>query len=101
MGNDQYGQLGNDTTEPYSDTPVEATVLPADSWKQVATAGATAYALDTDGNVYAWGDNTYGQIGDGATGGDDLTPELVATGVSQVSSTHKTVAVIKAAAGSS
>ena len=44
-----------------------------------------AFALGTDGSVYAWGDNTYGQLGIGSTA-EAGTPVLVAalTGVKDV-----------------
>lgn len=37
----------------------------------------TAYALGSDGAVYAWGDNTFGQAGNGTEGGRVLTPQRV------------------------
>jgi alpha-tubulin suppressor-like RCC1 family protein len=34
---------------------------------QIAPGGRTSCAILTGGNAYCWGDNTYGQIGDGTT----------------------------------
>lgn len=43
-------------------------------------AGYTVLALDEGGKVYGWGDNTYGQLGDG-TAVSKSTPTLIATSV--------------------
>jgi alpha-tubulin suppressor-like RCC1 family protein len=90
-GSDQYGQLGNGMTETGSDVPVESTALPDDTWSAVAVAGATAYAVDSSGNLYAWGDDNDGSVGDGNDSGYVLTPALVETGVTKVTATAGTV----------
>jgi alpha-tubulin suppressor-like RCC1 family protein len=41
-------------------------------------------ALDSEGNVWAWGANQYGQVGNGTTL-DALLPDEVLSGVSQIS----------------
>ena len=50
-----------------------------------ALAAAPAIAVEGAGQVSTWGDNTYGQLGDGSTT-DHLTPKLIPslTGVQQV-----------------
>jgi alpha-tubulin suppressor-like RCC1 family protein len=37
------------------------------TWKQVAGGDGHSLGLTTDGRLYAWGDNSYGQLGDGTT----------------------------------
>lgn len=46
----------------------------------------TAFALRSDGTVWSWGDNQWGQLGAGATGGSSTVPLRVAglTGVTAV-----------------
>ncbi len=40
----------------------------------VAAGDSHSLALDADGNVWAWGSNLYGQLGDGSYGGVEPTP---------------------------
>ncbi len=64
-GFNEDGQLGIGTTE-LSTLPVEVTSL----YKEIATVAAGmshSCALTYDGHVKCWGDNTYGQLGDGST----------------------------------
>jgi alpha-tubulin suppressor-like RCC1 family protein len=58
--NDQ-GQLGiNDTTS--RSTPV-TTLLGGNNWKSIAGGVDHTIALKTDGTLWTWGDNAYGQLG--------------------------------------
>ncbi|HYO66162.1 MAG TPA: hypothetical protein VEU33_08775 [Archangium sp.] len=47
-------------------TPVQVTGLTG--VVAVATNSSHALALHTDGTVWAWGNNQYGQLGDGTAG---------------------------------
>lgn len=85
-GNDQWGQLGNGETETDSTTPVRVVKAPADV-TAVATGGQSSYLLSGGGQVYAWGDDSKGQLGDGRGSGIVLNPELVASGFSSISAT--------------
>ena len=68
FGSNQYGQLGDGTTTDRT-TPVQVTGLTGVI--AVAAARYNSYALQTDGAgggiVWAWGDNQFGQLGDGST----------------------------------
>ena len=76
-GNDTAGQVGNNTTEaavstPYAETAITATVV------AVAAGQNHSLALTSTGQVWAWGDNTSGELGDGTTT-SRAAPELLTT----------------------
>ena len=69
-GGNQSGVLGNGSSAEGSDVPVavDATgVLSGVTLLQATVGGHHACAEDTTGLVYCWGDNTYGELGDGTT----------------------------------
>ena len=69
-GLNQYGQLGNNTTtNSRSPIAVQAagTPLVGKTIVQVAAGADHSLALDSDGALYAWGSNAYGQLGNGTT----------------------------------
>jgi alpha-tubulin suppressor-like RCC1 family protein len=70
-GRNDRGQLGIDNTINRS-TPV-TTILGGTNWKSVAGGGYYTVALKTDGTLWGWGDNFYGQLGDN-TGVTRSTP---------------------------
>jgi alpha-tubulin suppressor-like RCC1 family protein len=76
-GQNVSGQLGTGSTSttPLSQ-PTQATALPA--VKAIAAGISHSLALDLDGQVWAWGQNTSGQVGMGSTGGTVLIPTKVA-----------------------
>ena len=68
-GDGSVGQLGNNATVQQT-SPVAVTMTGALAGKTVSAiaAGAThAIALSSDGLAFAWGANTYGQLGDNST----------------------------------
>ncbi|WP_445341749.1 RCC1 domain-containing protein [Bifidobacterium sp. ESL0827] len=81
-GNNQYGQLGNGTADDITDntirhgTPSKVS-LPTGvpKFTQVSAGNSHSLALDSDGNLYSWGVNFYGQLGMGGTDfGQHYTP---------------------------
>ncbi len=73
-GNDNYLQpVITSNTTPQDSVPV-AVKMPAGvtSWKAVATGQSHIVALGSDGNLYAWGLNNYGQLGDSSTANDSI-----------------------------
>jgi alpha-tubulin suppressor-like RCC1 family protein len=73
-GGNDTGQLGNGSSDAYSSRPV----LVSDLSQVTAISGNSydAYALRSDGTVWAWGDGGYGQLGNGQTSGSE-TPVQV------------------------
>ena len=68
-GENSSGQLGNGTTND-STTPVAVDMRGALSGKTVTAIAAGSYhtlVLTSDGKVFAWGYNGWGQLGDGTT----------------------------------
>ncbi|KQR65394.1 hypothetical protein ASF98_09725 [Arthrobacter sp. Leaf337] len=63
-GDTYYGQLGISLQWPWKKSlPMQIAGLPPA--RSVVAGARSAYALATDGTFYAWGDNGYGQLGDG------------------------------------
>ncbi len=73
-GANLYGQLGDDTTID-RDHPVQEATHATD-WVDVAAGEHHSLAIRLDGSLYAWGRNTYGQVGDG-TNDDRHRPNLI------------------------
>ena len=66
-GKNKYGQLGDGTaTDKYSPIQVGG-ALEGKEIVSVSAGRQHSLALDSDGNIYAWGYNSYGQLGDGTT----------------------------------
>lgn len=64
-GRGDMGQLGNDSIED-SATPVAVTgKLAGKKIVEVSAGGHHSLAADDAGNIYAWGSDQYGQLGDG------------------------------------
>ncbi|MCL5770489.1 MAG: IPT/TIG domain-containing protein, partial [Planctomycetes bacterium] len=69
-GQNSYGELGDNSTA-NSTTPVQVQFPSGTTITAIAAGTAygtfTAYALDSTGNVWAWGHNPDGQLGNGTT----------------------------------
>jgi len=61
-GYNVYGNLGDNTTA-YRSSPVQ-TVAGGTNWSQVACNFGNIAAIKTNGTLWLWGDNSYGQLGD-------------------------------------
>ncbi len=68
-GDNTFGELGRDNqSNPVPPTPPGGIVRPSGvQFTSMAAGGDHALAVDTDGLVLGWGDNTFGQIGNGGT----------------------------------
>ena len=79
-GSNRYGQLGDGTTNS-SGVPVQVRGSGGMGFLSdvvsIAASGSSSLALKTDGTVWGWGLNTYGQLGNGTTSGSDPNPTPV------------------------
>jgi alpha-tubulin suppressor-like RCC1 family protein len=93
-GYNGFGQIGDGTTTNRL-SPVQ--VGTGTNWRMVAAGQYhTTMAIKTDGTLWGWGENSYGQIGDG-TKTNRLSPVQVGTGTNwrTVSAGFVTTAAIK------
>jgi alpha-tubulin suppressor-like RCC1 family protein len=82
-GNNSSGQLGDNTTTQRR-SPVQIYGGGA-TWKQVTMQGSTgtrehAAAVKTDGTLWCWGNNSFGQLGDGTLISKSSPVQTVAAG---------------------
>jgi alpha-tubulin suppressor-like RCC1 family protein len=61
LGSNDFGQLGTNDTITYSS--LVQTVAGGTNWKQVSTGAFFTSAVKTDGTLWSWGQNIYGQLG--------------------------------------
>ena len=64
-GDNYYGTIGDNTTTNKS-SPVQ-TITGGTNWLKVSTADSICGALKTDGTLWLWGRNYFGEIGDNTT----------------------------------
>ena len=78
-GNNDFGQLGigNLTTE---STPVKVSLPAGVIPVSVAAGNDHSLAIGSNGTVYAWGHNAFGQLGNGTTTNSHSTRRRVAAG---------------------
>ena len=71
-----YGQLGDGTLYTVSSTPLAVIGL-ADTVTAISAGDFHTCALTSAGAVWCWGNNTYGQLGDGTVWNDKASPVQV------------------------
>jgi len=84
-GDNTYGELG-DGSKINADFP-ETVKLPAGvtGFTAVAAGGEHTLAIGSDGNLYAWGDNGYGELGNGTTTSSNTPVEVhMPTGIKAI-----------------
>ena len=98
-GYNSNGQLGDNTTIAKS-SPVQ-TIAGGTNWKQVSanvvTNNPTIVAIKTDGTLWTWGANNYGQLGDNTTIAKSSPVQTVAGGTNwlRAATGGRTLAAIK------
>ena len=90
-GQNSHGQLGNGTTSgEFNGNPVPVRVqYPKNAGTvtatQISARGRHSLALDKEGNAWAWGYNSYGQLGDGTTNNRTIPVKVFASAQSMSS----------------
>jgi alpha-tubulin suppressor-like RCC1 family protein len=62
-GGNAYGQLGNQGSTAINQSSPVQTISAGTNWKVVACGYNHMQAIKTDGTLWTWGGNTYGQLG--------------------------------------
>ena len=70
------GQLGNGLNTP--DVNIPAQVGTSNNWRKIDAGDQHSLAIDASGILWAWGNNTFGQLGDG-TNTTSLSPIPIGT----------------------
>ena len=81
-GGDSYGQLGNGATTGNQASPVAVDTSGALSGKTILSISASDFhtcVIASDNLPYCWGNDGSGQLGNGATTGDQVSPVAVDT----------------------
>jgi alpha-tubulin suppressor-like RCC1 family protein len=94
-GSNYYGPLGDNTFTNRS-SPGQ-TITGGTNWKQVSCGFQYTAAIKTDGTLWTWGRNDYGQLGDNTTGDKRSPVQTTAGGVNweHVSCGYSHTAAIK------
>ncbi|MCT6838424.1 MAG: chromosome condensation regulator RCC1, partial [Bifidobacteriales bacterium] len=75
-GSNVSGRLG-DGTDIQRSTPVQVRQPAGVTFSQFSAGDTSCFAISTNGDLYAWGWNGYGRLGDGSNAEDRKTPTLI------------------------
>ncbi|MDB2367127.1 hypothetical protein N9V76_01695, partial [Candidatus Poseidoniales archaeon] len=79
-GDDDYGQLGDGGTNSDKNTPVSVSLGTGRTAVAVSAGYAHTCAILDDGSLKCWGDDNWGQLGDGGSNTAKTTPVSVSLG---------------------
>ena len=101
-GRNEYGQLGNGVTATNSPVPVAVktagTPMEGKTITQLSAKVWYALALASDGTVYSWGFNSWGQLGNGTSGAANNASAPVAVKTAGTPMEGKTIVQVAAGA---
>ena len=80
-GLNSSGQLGDGTTINKPSAVLISNIINGKSFAQIVSGTAHNLAIDTNGALYAWGNNQYGQLGSNTTS-NSASPIQISTGTS-------------------
>jgi alpha-tubulin suppressor-like RCC1 family protein len=82
-GGNTLGQTGTGSSDGF--VPAPTRVGPASArWATVTNASTSACAIRTSGRAFCWGDDQFGQVGNGAATGNVLSPFSLGSGWTQI-----------------
>ena len=84
MGNNNFGQLGDGTTDNDNYNTNFPEQIVASNVTAIAAGGYHSLFLKSDGSLWAMGDNEYGQLGDGSTNNMKVPEQIVASNVTAI-----------------
>ncbi|MDU0344267.1 hypothetical protein RWH44_01005 [Microbacterium sp. KSW2-29] len=93
IGGNAYGQLGDGTGDS-TGHDVWKIVPGLSGVKQIGMGNVNGYALTTAGEVWAWGDNSSGQIGDGTTTYRTAPVKVISSGATKLVAGYSNVFVV-------
>ncbi len=97
-GNNNYGQLGDgNKSNNYLDVSYAKRIANDIKFKEIYDVGESTWAIDKDGNLWSWGRNYNGQLGNGGTE-DQFTPVKISQNIQfekLVAETQKVFAIDK------
>ncbi|AZZ37705.1 hypothetical protein CIK05_13165 [Bdellovibrio sp. qaytius] len=78
-GANNTGQIGNNTqTESNKQIPIRSGIIQISTARSgPSTTSGTTFAITLTGVLMSWGDNLYGKLGTGTSGGASFTPQIV------------------------
>ena len=65
-GRNYYGELGHGTSGTKNNKNIPTRIGTATNWKSIAAGGEHSLAINEAGELYAWGLNDFGHLGDGS-----------------------------------
>ncbi len=68
-GYNYSGQIGDGTNTNFYNNALKKAIMPADGTKftRISAGFIHSLAIGSDGNLYSWGDNSFGELGNGTT----------------------------------
>jgi alpha-tubulin suppressor-like RCC1 family protein len=76
-GVNAFGQLG-DGTQTQHFSPVHVSFSDGSQAGGLAAGASHSLSIQTDGTLRSWGNNSFSQLGNGTTGGNQLSPGAIA-----------------------
>jgi alpha-tubulin suppressor-like RCC1 family protein len=90
-GSNSHGQLG-DNTFTDRNAPVQIQINTVNEWVSVSARGNHTVAIKFGGTLWAWGENTYGQVGNGGGAVQPVPAQIIVGGQNGTPLTWATVA---------